>query len=240
MIFLLILTGSCATYKTKYAVETESKDVPTTKSVSHTFYLIGDAGKSPMGDMNPALKGFKERLDQADENSTAIFLGDNIYPAGMPDKKDSTAAYISAKNNITAQLQTLENFKGRPIFIPGNHDWYNEGVLGLARQQKFIEKQLDSKKVFFPKDGCALQKVVINDEIVLIVIDTKWYLANWDKNPTINDDCEIKDKEKFFEELEGLITKNADKTTLIALHHPMASYGHHGGQFSLKRQLYPT
>ncbi|MGB5434326.1 MAG: ShlB/FhaC/HecB family hemolysin secretion/activation protein, partial [Maribacter sp.] len=42
------------------------------------------------------------------------------------------------------------------------------------------------------------------------------------------------------EELEGLITKNADKTTLIALHHPMASYGHHGGQFSLKRQLYPT
>ena len=160
-----------------------------------------------MGEMNQALKAFKKRLDQAKENSTAIFLGDNIYPAGMPDKKDSTAAYSEAKNNIMAQLNTLGNFKGKPIFIPGNHDWYNEGILGLARQQKFIEKNLDSKKVFFPKNGCALQKIEINDDVVVIAIDTKWYLANWDKNPTINDDCEIKDREKFFEELEGLIKK---------------------------------
>ena len=240
ILVLLFLTGSCATYKSKYADISGTRDMPTTKSVSHTFYLIGDAGKSPMGEMNLALKAFKKRLDQAKKNSTAIFLGDNIYPAGMPNKKDSTAAYVEAKNNIMAQLNTLGNFKGKPIFIPGNHDWYNEGILGLARQQKFIEKSLDSKKVFFPKNGCALQKIEINDDVVVIAIDTKWYLANWDKNPTINDDCEIKDREKFFEELEGLIKKNADKTTLIALHHPMFSYGQHGGQFSMKRQLYPT
>ncbi len=240
LLTILLLLGSCATYKPKYADEAGKLDVPVTKEVSHTFYLIGDAGKSPMGDMNPALKLFKNRLDRANPNSTAIFLGDNIYPAGMPHKKDASDDYLVAKNNIMAQLNTLERFKGNPIFIPGNHDWYNEGIKGLAREQKFIEKVLDSKKVFFPEDGCAIQKVDIDDKVVVIAIDTEWYLANWDKNPTINDDCEIKDREKFFEELEGLIKKNADKTTLIALHHPMSSYGQHGGQFSLKRQLYPT
>lgn len=240
LITLFLIASSCATYKPKYADETGKKDIAVSKQVSHTFYLIGDAGKSPMGDLNPALRLFKQRLDRANANSTAIFLGDNIYPAGMPHKKDSTGAYRLAKNHIMAQLKTLDGFKGNPIFIPGNHDWYNDGIKGLAREQKFIEKRLDSKDVFFPEDGCPIQKVEINDDVVVIAIDTEWYLAKWDKNPTMNDNCEIKDREKFFEELEGLIKKNAGKTTLIALHHPMSSYGQHGGQFSLKRQLYPT
>ncbi len=148
-ILLIFIISSCATHKTKYAELGHTHDVPTTKSVSHTFYLIGDAGLSPMGKMNPALKLFKNRLDQAEENSTAIFLGDNIYPAGMPDKKDAKAEYQAAKNYLDAQLNTLEDFQGNPIFIPGNHDWYSEGLKGLDRQQNYIKKKLDSKKVFF-------------------------------------------------------------------------------------------
>ena len=215
-------------------------DVPTTKKVSHTIYLIGDAGLSPRDEMNQALKLLKKRLDQAGKNSTAIFLGDNIYPAGLPDKKDAKAEYQAAKNNLDAQLNTLDNFQGKPIFIPGNHDWYNEGLKGLERQQEYIEKKLDRKKVFFPQDGCPIQKIDVSDDVVVIAIDTEWYLTNWDKHPTMNDECEIKDREKFFEELEGLIKKNTDKTTIMALHHPMFSYGPHGGQFSVKRHLYPS
>jgi len=239
-LLLLFLSVSCATHKSKYAVLENTHDLPTSKAVSHTLYLIGDAGLSQMNEMNPALKLFKKRLDQADKNSTAIFLGDNIYPAGMPDKKNAIAEYPKAKNNLDAQLSTLEDFEGKPIFIPGNHDWYSEGLKGLARQQKYIEKKLDSKKVFFPQDGCPIQKIDVSDDVVVIAIDSEWYLINWDKHPTLNDECEIKDREKFFEELEGLIKKNADKTTIMALHHPMFSYGPHGGQFSLKRQLYPS
>src|SRR5690606_17632040 len=36
------------------------------------------------------------------------------------------------------------------------------------------------------------------------------------------------------------IKKNLDKTLIIALHHPIFTYGHHGGQFSLRDQLYPA
>ncbi|NJB71111.1 uncharacterized protein YpmB [Saonia flava] len=240
--YLVVLTAffltSCATYKSKYKDLAQMNEVKVNKEVSHTFYLIGDAGLSPLNDMNPVLKAFKEQLLEAKENSTAIFLGDNIYPAGFPDKKKYPDENLAAKNSLDGQLKALEGFKGNSLFVPGNHDWYSEGLKGLEREQEYIEKKLDSKNVFSPRNGCPIEKIDVNENVVIIAIDTEWYLANWDKHPNINDDCEIKDREKFFEELEGLIKKNADKTTIMALHHPMFSYGEHGGQFSWRQQFY--
>ncbi|MEZ4969502.1 MAG: metallophosphoesterase [Flavobacteriaceae bacterium] len=239
LISILFLLTGCATYKTKYAESAAPKDISSNSELLHTFYLIGDAGKSPMDGQNEALKVFQKTLEKANKNSTALFLGDNIYPAGMPDEKDAPQAYLEAKNNLDAQLKTLKNYKGAPIFIPGNHDWYNEGLEGLKRQQEYIQMTLNSKEVFFPEDGCPIAKIDISDKIVLIAIDTEWYLTNWDKHPKMNDKCEIKDREIFFEELESLIKKNRDKTTILALHHPMFSYGPHGGEYSAKLHLNP-
>lgn len=235
---IFILTG-CATLKTKYDTKEKSIDVTTNKEIEHTFYLIGDAGKSPINGMNPVLKSFKKRIDKADKNSSVFFLGDNIYPAGMPDPKDSTQAYLVAKSHLDAQLNTLKNYKGKPLFIPGNHDWYTEGLVGLEREQKYIQKALDSKDVFLPEDGCPLETIEVNENLIVIAIDTEWYLTNWNKRPDINDKCDIKSREKFLIELESLISKNRQKTTVIAMHHPMFSYGSHGGQYSFKKHFYP-
>ncbi|WP_047247235.1 metallophosphoesterase [Maribacter thermophilus] len=238
-ILLILFFSGCATYKSKYADDGDAVDVANKKEVLHTFYLIGDAGLSPIGDMNPVLKSFKRRLDEADKNSTAIFLGDNIYPAGFPDPKDSTVAYLTAKNHLDAQLNTLTGFKGSKLFIPGNHDWYTDGLQGLKREQKYIQKILDDKDAFLPKNGCPIDVVEVNDDIAIIVLDTEWYLTNWNKKPGINDKCDIKSREKFFLELEDAIKDHREKTTIIAMHHPMSSYGIHGGQYSLRKQLYP-
>ncbi|CAM4113944.1 metallophosphoesterase [Zobellia roscoffensis] len=239
LIALVSLLASCATSKTKYVSEAGKEDVVTSKEVAHTFFLIGDAGLSPMNGMNDALKIFKDKLDTADKNSTALFLGDNIYPAGLPDPIDSTAAYIKAKNDLDAQLKTLENFKGKPIFIPGNHDWYTEGLVGLKREQDYIQEHLDSDEVFFPEDGCPIKTIEVNDKVVIIAIDTEWYLTNWNHRPDINDKCDIKTRDRFWLELEDEIKDNRQRTTIIAAHHPMFSYGTHGGQFSLRSHFYP-
>ncbi len=140
-----LLLTNCATQKTKYAKEFPKEEINTTKEVSHTIYLIGDAGLSEEGEPNKALKSFKSRLNKANENSTAIFLGDNIYPAGLPSKKNAPEAHEQAKGYLDAQLATLENFDGRPLFIPGNHDWYSEGLKGLDRQEKYVKKKLKQK-----------------------------------------------------------------------------------------------
>ena len=237
---ILFLISSCATYAPKYAViPTEKPTMNKGLEPVHTFYLIGDAGKSPMGQMNPVLKAFQSELSTAPKKSTAIFLGDNIYPAGLPDKNDKKA-YESAKSNLDAQIKSVEEFGGQTILIPGNHDWYADGLKGVKRQEKYLEDYLKGKDVFLPENGCPLEKVEISDDIVLIVVDSQWYLEDWDKHPGINDDCEIKDRDKFMEELEGLIKKNRGKTTLIAIHNPMFTYGSHGGQFSFKQHIFPT
>lgn len=238
LLIIMFITG-CASYSTKYVDEKYALDVNEQKEISHTFYLIGDAGLSPMGGMNPALKIFKNKLDSADKNSTAIFLGDNIYPTGLLDPKDSTEAYLIAKNHLDAQLKTLDNYKGRPLFIPGNHDWYSEGLIGLEREEDYIKKSLKKKNPFLPENGCPIDVVEISDDVAIITIDTEWYLTNWDKHPNLNDKCAIKSREKFFLELEDAIKGNRDRTTVIAMHHPTTSYGPHGGQYSFKKQFYP-
>ena len=238
---LLVLGYGCATYEAKYA---ESNPVQITssenKEVDHTFYLIGDAGMSPDGGLNPTLLKFKSTLDKADKNSTVLFLGDNIYPAGFVDKNDDPEANARSKHYLDAQLATLESFQGKVMFIPGNHDWYSNGLEGLEREEKYLQKALVNKNVFKPENGCPIEDMEINDNILVIAIDTEWYLTNWDKHPTMNDKCEIKDRTRFFEELESLIKKNLDKTIVIAMHHPMFTYGEHGGQFSFEQGLYPT
>ncbi|MBO0321366.1 metallophosphoesterase [Muricauda sp. CAU 1633] len=239
-ILLLAMVSGCATYEAKYAIPSMNENAFQSKEVEHTFYLIGDAGLSPAGDLNPSLKKFKSVLSKADANSTALFLGDNIYPAGFPDKDDDPEGHELSKHYLNAQLSTVENFKGKAVFIPGNHDWYSDGLNGLEREEKYIQKALDSKDVFLPDNGCPIEKIEVSDRILVLAIDTEWYLVDWDKHPTMNDKCEIKDRGRFFEELESEIKKNLDKTIIIALHHPMFTYGSHGGQFSFKQHIYPS
>ena len=151
-------------------------------------------------------------------------MGDNIYPEGLVGKKEE--GYKLAKHRLDAQISAVKDFKGKPIFIAGNHDWYS-GLDGLKAQEKVVLKAL-GKKSFLPEAGCPIDKIHVNDAIDLILIDTHWYLTNWNKHPKINDDCEIKTREGFFNELSGLIKKARGKTTIVALHHPIFTNGAHG------------
>ncbi|MFT5217272.1 MAG: hypothetical protein ACI83H_002409 [Glaciecola sp.] len=230
---LAVLINACASYK-KQGNNLNTKMAFPNKEIVHSFYLIGDAGNS--SDQSIALKQFEEELQKASKKSTAIFLGDNIYPNGLP--KNGDEGRKDAEEQLNLQVKAVAEFKGKTIFIPGNHDWYSNGIKGLERQENYIEKKL-GKNTFLPENGCPIEKVDISDDVVLILIDSQWYLSNWDNQPTINDDCEIKTRENFFAEYESLIKKAQGKTTIVAIHHPMFTNGPHGGQYSLKSHLSP-
>lgn len=234
VICFLLLVG-CATYKAQFSDSPEIENLSNSSDLAHRFFLIGDAGNSSINKNAPALHYLEKHLKTASKNATLVFLGDNVYAKGIPDKKSNN--YPLAKRRIEAQTDVAQNFKGNTIFIPGNHDWYN-GLAGLKREEKLVENAL-GKNSFLPKNGCPLEKVKITDDIVLIIIDTHWYLTDWDKHPTINNHCEIKTRTKFFDELEGLIKKSRGKTTLIAMHHPMFTNGSHGGKYSFKSHFKP-
>ncbi len=231
---ILFLSG-CATYKPQYKQESFVTDFPNNKKIAHSFFLIGDAGDTPIDSVPLTLKNFQKALTDADQSSTAVFLGDNIYPKGFPKKNHKN--HTSAEYRLDTQINTTKNFKGTSVFIPGNHDWYH-GLKGLRRQEKYIEKQLGQDS-FFPKNGCPIDRVKINDQLVLITIDSQWFITDWDKHPTINDDCDITNREQFFDEFKSLLKKSQGKKVIVALHHPLFTVGPHGGQYSFVDYLKP-
>ncbi|QTD36737.1 metallophosphoesterase [Polaribacter batillariae] len=232
---IVLLISACATLKMQ--VSDGYKYVPKkdASKVIHSFYLIGDAGNSDLYKRDSALSYLAQEIKSAKKNSTLIFLGDNVYQKGIPPENSKN--YKLAKHRLKVQTTIGKNFPGKTLFIPGNHDWYS-GLKGLKRQEKLVEKAL-GKNTFQPENGCPLEKIEVNKDINIIVVDTHWYVTNWDNHPGINDKCEIKTREKFFEELEGMIKKSQGKTTIIALHHPMFTNGPHGGYYSFKSHIKP-
>ncbi len=232
--------SSCATYQAQYGNKVSapiSKESTFTKNKPlHTFYLIGDGGYAHLEESIETLNFLKKRLDQANEASTLLFLGDNIYPNGMPTDKNSEERK-SAELKLDNQIKIQENFAGNTIFIPGNHDWYN-GLEGLNEQEKYINDRI-GKKSFLPKGGCSIEDIEINEKIGLVIIDSQWFLEDWDKKPQINAECKFKTREDFLEEFKGVLNDFQNKTTIVAIHHPLETHGSHGGQFSLKKQIFP-
>lgn len=249
----VLLLSSCANYKLHKSAETkiwEAKEPTPQLALTHSLYLIGDAGAaSDAGgkEANAAVKLFKEKLKAANSNSTVLFLGDNLYPSGVPPRADKNKRK-AAEAHLDAQVNALENFKGQSYFIPGNHDWYKEGVRGVNRQEKYIEEALnkgveneeDWAEHFLPDDGCSGPKIVeLSDNLILIIVDSQWWLTDWDKEPKINDGCDIKTRAAFAAQFADAIKDYKNQNIVIATHHPIASYGPHGGRTSVKDHLFP-
>ena len=248
-IFIAILVSACSSYEAQYTDGTtrysgrvydiiepafiDDNDIET------SFYLIGDAGGAEEGQTTEGLIAFEKHINNSKtKNDYAIFLGDNIYEKGMPSKNDDTRKL--SEHRIDVQLNSVNGFSGSVLFIPGNHEWYSNGLKGLKRQEEYIEKALNDSNAFQPENGCPIKKIDITESITLVIIDSEWYLEDWDKHPTINDDCDIKTKHDFFVEIKNLFAKSNEKTLLVAIHHPTYTNGFHGGKFNFKKHIYPA
>ena len=210
------------------------------RQILHRVILIGDAGEDA-DESGPVLDILHERKQGLDEKDvTVVFLGDNIYPEGLHKKDHPLRAQDEAR--IIAQLDAVKDHKGEVIFIPGNHDWQQGGKEGFAfnkRQEDFVQKYLD-RKVYIPSDGCSGPKAVeICDELVIIAIDTQWWLHQYRKGRGKKDDCQFSTKEDFVLEFKELLKKYRRKNVMVVGHHPMYSNGHHGGYFSWDDHLFP-
>lgn len=239
-IILMLALNSCATHHAQYGKNIENYTIQNetdSSKIAHTFFLVGDAGNANEDKAQETLSLLQKRIENSNKKSTLLFLGDNIYPKGFASS-ELPEEHALAENKLTKQLELSKNFKGKTIFIPGNHDWYS-GIPGLERQAKFITNYLNDKKAFLPQKNCGIDELKIDKNITLITVDSQWLLEDWDKHPTINDDCTIKTREDFFDELANILNKNQEKTIILALHHPLMSNGSHGGQFSAVKELFP-
>ncbi|RNI30048.1 hypothetical protein EFA69_11060 [Rufibacter immobilis] len=251
-VVLFWLVQGCTTSKPYYARTVQNWQENTPKDTSEIIYsvfLIGDAGAPLTGKPDPTLMHLKSQIDQAGEKSAVVYLGDNIYHNGLPEPD----AYDrkTAEERMKAQLDILKGYKGEKYMIPGNHDWGGgsgtpDGWNAVVREERFVEEYLADSNIvvgtdfFVPGNGCPGPfEVLIEDEIVLIALDSHWWLHPFDKPYGDESPCGVVNEVDMLVQLEDIIQKNKEKNIVVVAHHPLFSNGIHGGYFTLTDHLFP-
>lgn len=210
----------------------------TDDTIVNRIVLIGDAGALTNG-QHAVVRAIQKNVP-LDARTTIVFLGDNIYKIGLPD--DAFIGYQQAKQVLDSQVSIVKGTPTRVYMIPGNHDWNNGGPGGydaILREQLYVDL-LDTKNVkFYPEGGCpGPVEVPIGDNIVLVIIDSQWWIHTYDK-PGIESDCPYKTKDEVLAQLSDIVTRNSKKLVILATHHTFKSNGPHGGYYGFKQHIFP-
>jgi hypothetical protein len=246
------LSGGCATGH-EHPV-TEPVAVPHPTEVRISLYLLGDAG-GPDPDFEPVFAALENRLAAAEGERIVLFLGDNIYPAGMPPPGNS--GRNEAERRLNAQVDLVRAAGVRGIFLPGNHDWGGRGSTdpaAIIAQDRFIREHGGEYAVLIPAGGEPGPVVVdVGEQVRVIAIDTQWWLqrpafvpgpqsesGTAGSDTAIRADLESRDpREVVLADLAEVLQTAGDRHVVVAGHHPLASGGRHGGRFRWTDHLFP-
>jgi hypothetical protein len=211
-----------------------------TDTLRHRIFLVGDAG-SLLGDHHPVIDWLKSKINWDDEKNTVLFLGDNIYPYGMPSEGEGLYKYSKAV--IDYQINLVKGKKAKAYFIPGNHDWKNGKIGGweqVLNEEDYINGLLLNNVRAYPTGGCPGPDVIELDTlVVLALMDSQWFLHTHDK-PGPGSSCTSKTVDEFSTELEQVVNSHPNQLMILALHHPLRTFGVHGGTtYTLKHHIFP-
>ena len=201
------------------------------EEIEHSLFLIGDAGEAdpraerggiPLDSLTAQVAAFASR-------STVVFLGDNIYPAGIPD--EGHAEYADALRRLEAQVLAVPP-GGRGIFVPGNHDWAHEepdGLFSIRRQERLIAALARGRDVrLLPTNGCPGPVSLDSGRLRLILLDTQWWLHNYivrDSTTTCTNTMSAVTAALRRE----VRAPGEGRVVVVAAHHPLMTGGEHGG-----------
>lgn len=204
----------------------------------HTVFLVGDAGE-PLPN-NPVGRFLNHMVDTTSGPATVLFLGDNVYPKGMPSY--GSRDRYEAESILRMQAGWIKGSDAQGIFIPGNHDWKKGnrgGLQAVLAQQRFIDSLKDEHITFLPRNGCpGPVEISLTDKATLAIMDSQWPLHPWEK-PGEESSCDCKTSADVLSALSDLYARNEGKRIILAAHHPVVTYGEHGGVFSVKDHIFP-
>ena len=195
----------------------------------YRLVLFGDGGRPSPDD--PTLELLGRWGDEHPEKTTVVYLGDNLYPAGLQDSDRARGEAVL--------MQQIEATRADKILIPGNHDWGFTGADNLtagvlANQQEFVDSKADLGARFLPRDGCPGPEPVelvpadasLAGGLVLVVLDLHWWLLDQDERLVCKG---IDGTSAFIERLREVLTAAHDRNVVVVAHHPVLSSGPHGG-----------
>ena len=209
-------------------------------AVAQTLFLIGDAGKPAKGG-EPVLMALRQQLERSVGHATVAFLGDNLYPSGLPEP--GHPEFAEMERRLDDQVDAVKDTGARVVFIPGNHDWARgapDGWETVRRQQKRVDERGGPSVTYLPKDGCPGPDVVdVGDRLRLVALDTQWWLHGYDRPRDPTSSCAADSEAEVVAALRAALEGAGGRDVVVLAHHPLQSGGPHGGQFGVKQHLFP-
>lgn len=210
------------------------------QEVDLTLFLIGDAG-APDRD-EPVLAALTQQVRANPEGkSVIVYLGDNIYPRGLPEEGNPLRKM--AEERINPQVDLATRTKTRTFFIPGNHDWAFMTPAGwdaIRRQVAYIDERGAPYARMLPEGGCPGPETVDPSPLVrLVMLDTQWWLHDYDRPFGEESACPAGTPTAVVNALYRALRTAGDRHVVVLGHHPLASGGLHGGHLGWQSHIFP-
>ncbi|RXQ90365.1 hypothetical protein EO244_13225 [Ancylomarina salipaludis] len=196
--------------------------------LKHSVYFVGDIGEGPLVKAN--MEMLRGQLLESGTKGTLVVLGNTISKEYLCRDREDDEFESKDLNDF---LDLVKDFKGKVVFTPGDQEWTlnkKNGWESLMDFENYVEDYLNKGDVFLPSGGCPGPiEIDLSDDIVLLVIDSQWWLHLGEKPEA---ECGFENTADFLIQLSDAFKRNENKKLILASHHPLYSGGNHAGHFS--------
>ncbi|MEP6551436.1 MAG: hypothetical protein ABJB95_09640, partial [Gemmatimonadales bacterium] len=198
--------------------------------IETTIFFVGDAGEQDPRQVGSPLDSLAAQASVAPWRNIIVYLGDNVYPAGIP--AEGAAEWADARRRLEAEVRAIPPGV-RGIFIPGNHDWSNAtefGLYSMRLQERMIASLAGGRDIrLVPSNGCPGPVPLDIGRVRIIALDTQWWLHAFIVRDSLSN-CAASTTAQVTGALrEQVRPSGKGRVVFVAAHHPLMTGGMHGG-----------
>jgi len=221
MILFLLIFGQFGTTRAQHDTSLVQSTTRLNAQQSDSYSILFTGNTSGGLPDNELLQKW-QKSSRNSESLAFLMLGNSINPK---ENKFSKELFLSNKHPL--------------LLAPGEKEWANGSSSGKEMIKDFEDELMKEYKghIYMPVAACPGPKeVVLNKNLVVILIDTHWWVHEHDRR---FNKCGIETSRDVLILIEDAIRRHyPTKHVVIAGHHSLKSFGNSDGYFSFKQNVF--